>query len=96
MHQQNLLKTMNLPPLSNNQNTSIELLKLNWNSSFEHSINLEHESIELALETLNIPRIQYNSMTITDLNGPQFYNSNSRALNILLYYKKRSASSVPF
>ncbi len=61
-----------------------------WTPDFSFKIDIEGESIQLALNTLGMTRAEYNSMSIQDLNSQKRIDcagNSSCALNILIYYK---------
>lgn len=73
----------------------------NFNSSvctqnFSDLINIEGDSIYLALKTLGMSKEEYNSMTIQELKYHKRINSSLiSAFNILIYYKQNSKSFLP-
>lgn len=72
-------------PLSNNEDLFF--------SDFSEKINIELNSIELALRTLNISKYEYNQMDINQLKSFRRIDCSSSdifAINILIYYKQNS------
>jgi len=73
---------------------------LNYNKKrkLDELIDIEGESIQLALNTLGMTRAEYNSMSIQDLNSQKRIDcagNSSCALNILIYYKQNTKSFLP-
>lgn len=64
-----------------------------WTPDFSERINIEAESIGLALSILGMSKSEYNGMTINQLKGLRridYDNNNIYAVNILIYYKQNS------
>ncbi len=62
-----------------------------WNQDFSEQIDIEEESISLALRTLCISKLEYNGMNIDELNELRRIDKNNNyAINILIYYKQKS------
>lgn len=64
-----------------------------WTPDFSERINIEVESIGLALSILGMSKSEYNSMTINqlkELRRIDYDNNNIYAVNILIYYKQNS------
>ena len=68
-----------------------------WTPNFSSQIDIESDSIQLALNTLGMTKTEYNYMSIQDLTLKNVgYTSNSiYALNILIYYKRTSKFTLP-
>lgn len=66
--------------------------------NFSEKIDIESDSVNLALSTLNMTKAEYNGMSINDLKNlkrSNFINSNaSYSINILIYYKQNSKNSL--
>lgn len=60
---------------------------------FEPVYDLEHHSVELALDTLKLSKSEFVSMSIEDLKKNYAY-SNNHALSILLYWKNKYVNST--
>lgn len=72
--------------------------KPDWIPDFSEKIDIVSDSINLALNTLNMSRAEYNSLTNQELKARRGINSMESslwALNILIYYKKKSNSLLP-
>lgn len=66
-----------------------------WVPDFSERINIESESIELALDVLGLSKFEFNSMSVQDLKQRRMEcggRSKSSAINILIYYKSKSDS----
>lgn len=69
------------------------IFKPDWTPDFGEHIDIEADSIGLALSILGISKSQYNTMSIKQLKGMRRIdcdNNNIYAVNILIYYKKNS------
>jgi hypothetical protein len=65
---------------------------------FSFKIDIEGESIQLALNILGMTRSEYNSMSIQELSSQKKIDctcNSSCALNILIYYKQNTKSFLP-
>lgn len=96
--QKSYLEKNNLFTDTENNIIRPQLAKPEWNPDFSERINVEDDSINLALETLSLSRYDYNLMDINQLrNLRRIDSSNSTiyALNILIYYKKNSKLTLP-
>lgn len=74
-------------------NTNNLSTKLSKNLNFSEQINIEENSIKLALNTLNMSKFKYYEMTINELKEYRHIDCNSMdiyAINILIYYKQNS------
>lgn len=98
LFEQHINEPVAFPTRYNNQNFNGSYMDgPDWTPDFSQHINIEAESIQLALHTLGISKAEYNSMSIQDLNQKKIHttdNSNC-ALNILIYYKQNSKSFLP-
>lgn len=66
-----------------------------WTPDFSYRIDIEADSIQLALNTLGMTKAEYNSISIQDLKTQKRIDTMSNsifALNILIYYKQNSKS----
>jgi len=66
---------------------------LKKNTNFNQNMNIEENSICLALKVLNISKTEYDLMSLEELKYKKKYtlnNSNLYAYNILIYYKKNN------
>lgn len=66
-----------------------------WTPDFSYRIDIEADSIQLALNTLGMTKAEYNSISILDLKTQKRIDTLSNsicALNILIYYKQNSKS----
>lgn len=69
-----------------------------WTPDFSEHINIESNSVGLALDILNMSMGEYNSLDIQKLKLIRKYNSSKSstyALNILVYYKQNSKTFFP-
>ena len=71
-----------------------------WTPDFSYRIDIEADSIQLALNTLGMTKAEYNSISIQDLKTQKRIDTMGNsicALNILIYYKQNSKSFLsPF
>ena len=82
--------------LKSSQN--LNLMEPDWTPNFSENIDIEHNSVNLALNILNMSKSSYNSMTIQELKSKRIIDCSSttiNALNILIYYKQNSKSFLP-
>ena len=88
-----------LYPSNEPKNKLNSLLGPDWTPNFTERIDIEADSIGLALSTLNLSKAEYNSMSINqlkDLRRIDYHASNNYAINILIYYKQNSKNlSIP-
>lgn len=69
-----------------------------WTPNFEEKIDVESDSVRLALYVLGISKAEYNSMSIQELKEQKridLQTSHIYALNILIHYKKNSKLILP-
>lgn len=70
-----------------------------WTPDFTECIDIEADSIGLALSTLNLSRAEYNSMSVEqlkDLRRIDCHVKDNYAYNILIHYKQNSRNlSIP-
>jgi len=67
--------------------------KPDWTPDFSEHIDIEADSIGLALSTLNLSKAEYNAMSIDQLKNLRridFQAGNIYAINILIHYKQNS------
>lgn len=73
--------------------TPKDLIFPDWTPDFSERINIERESVGLALDILGITRAEYNSMNINELKELRRIDCDTKmiyATNILIYYKQNS------
>ena len=76
---------------STSSSTSNSTSNSSSNQDFSEQIDIEVESISLALRTLSISKLKYNEMNINELKElRRIYKNNNYAINILIYYKQNS------
>lgn len=87
----------NLPELSSPSSLSkpnafpFNPTKPDWTPDFTNQINIEADSVNLALSVLGLSKNEYNSMSVEELKSCRRIDSGQQdifALNILIYYKK--------
>lgn len=72
---------------------SNHIFKPDWNPDFDEYIDIEANSISLALSVLGVSKSEYNTMDINQLKSLKridTFGSNNDAINILIYYKQNS------
>jgi hypothetical protein len=77
---------------------NLNLMEPDWTPNFSENIDIEQNSVNLALNILNMSKSSYNSMTIQELKSKRIIDCSSttiNALNILIYYKQNSKSFLP-
>lgn len=68
-----------------------------WTPDFSECINIEAESIGLALSVLGMSKSEYNGITVNQLKELRRIdcdNKNIYSINILTYYKQNSKISI--
>lgn len=72
--------------------SSIQINKPDWTLDFSEKNDVVEDSINLALHTLGMSRLEYNGLNISELKTQKSTNFSCEkklALNILIYYKKK-------
>jgi len=73
------------------------IFKPDWTPDFGERINIEAESVGLALSILGISKSEYNTMSVNQLKEIRKIdcdNNNIYAVNILIYYKQNLRNSL--
>lgn len=93
---------MNPFPSINENNRPVGLFEPHtpdWTPDFGEHIDIEADSIGLALSILRMSKSEYNTMSVKQLKGMRRIdcdNNNIYAVNILIYYKQNSRNlSLP-
>lgn len=87
---------MNPFPSINENNRPVGLFESHtpdWTPDFGEHIDIEAESIGLALSILGMSKSEYNTMSVNQLKDMRRIdcdNNNIYAVNILIYYKQNS------